>query len=326
MWQGGESRGDASTFLSIVTPMYNESDGIVQFLCELRTVLTTLDIHYEVILVDDGSQDDSVAKAVGIGWSDCRILALARNCGHQIAIEAGLAVAGGTWVLTMDSDGQHPPNVIPAMLEAALSQDVDVVYTVQSSRSTDSRGKRIAALAYYRVIRGLTGISVADSQADFRLISRQVLSEIQRVPGDKVLRLLLPAVGYESVTLEYEVRQRIAGSGRYGFGRQLQMAASSLLNFSAKPLRVVAGLGVLLSFGAMLWLTYVLITFMLTKAVAGWSSVMAAVLVVGGITLLSVSIVGEYVARIHDLLKGHPRYSARFVSTPETGHEEKESA
>jgi len=299
--------------LSVVSPMFNEAAGLEKFLEELRTTLEDSGMQYEVILVDDGSTDASVAVAQGFLWPQCRVLMLARNVGHQVALDAGLAVAGGRWIVTMDSDGQHPPTVILKMLGIAVSDDLDVVYAVQSERNTDSAGKRLAALAYYRAVRLLTGVPLADSQADFRLMSARVLDDVKHVPGDKVLRLLLPAVGYRSAVIEYEVRDRFVGHGRFGVRRQIGLASSSLLNFSARPLRLVAAMGLALSLGAFAWLAYVLVTYVSTRAIQGWSSVMAAVLVVGGLTLLSVSIVGEYVARIHDLLRSHPRYSARWA-------------
>lgn len=299
--------------LSVVCPMFNEADGIAPFLAELRATLDAAGLDYEVIVVDDASTDASVRTVASLRWDRCRVLALARNGGHQIALEAGLAVARGAWVATMDADGQHPPQTVVDMLDRARAEQLDVVYAVQAVRRTDSWSKRTLALAYYRTVRLLTGVAVADSQADFRLMSAAVLDDVRRVPGDKVLRLLLPAVGYRSDVVEYDVRDRLAGEGRFGLRRQLRLAANSILNFSARPLRFVAAAGLLLSAGAFLWLVYVLLTYLSTRTVDGWSSTMAAVLVVGGITLVSVSIVGEYVARIHDLLLRHPRYSARWV-------------
>ena len=299
--------------LSVVCPMFNEAAGITTFLEELRSCLRSSGHPYEVILVDDGSTDASVSVAQSFQWPQCRVLMLARNVGHQVALEAGVAVARGLWIVTMDSDGQHPPEVVLQMLDIAVADDLDVVYAVQTERSKDSVGKRWSALAYYRAVRLLTGVPVADSQADFRLMSARVLDDVRRVPGDKVLRLLLPAVGYRSATIDYEVRDRLVGHGRFGLRRQIGLASSSLLNFSARPLRLVAAIGLALSLGAFVWLAYVLLTYLSTRAIQGWSSVMAAVLVVGGLTLLSVSIVGEYVARIHDLLRSHPRYSARWA-------------
>lgn len=315
-----DQRGNQTMKLSIVSPMYNESGGIAAFLHELRQVLDSLTseggpFEYEVILVDDGSTDDSIAIANSMNWLHCRVLALSRNCGHQIALEAGISVARGQWVVTMDADGQHPPEVIGLMLDLAMSGQLDVVYAVQAQRRTDSWSKRAMAGAYYAMVRALTGILVMDSQADFRLMSSRVIEDIRFVPGDKVLRLLLPSVGYRSDLIRYEVRDRFAGKGRFGLRHQISLASSSILNFSAKPLRLVAAAGTLISFGAFLWLIYVIIAYTFTRAIDGWASVMAAVLIVGGLTLLSVSIVGEYVARIHELLRRHPRYSAHWIES-----------
>lgn len=306
--------GGEGVDISVVCPMFNESAGIATFLEELRGALDGSDYEYEVIVVDDGSTDESVAAVQGVGWDRCRVLVLARNVGHQVALEAGLAVARGRWVATMDADGQHPPEVVLRMLGMAIDDGLDVVYAVQDERRADSWSKRWAALAYYRAVRLLTGVPLEDSQADFRLVSSGVLQDVRRVPGDKVMRLLLPAVGYRSAVVHYQVRDRLAGEGRFGVRRQLSLAAGSLLNFSARPLRFVAGAGMVLSTGAFIWLVYVLITYLSTRTVEGWSSVMAAVLVVGGLTLVSVSIVGEYVARIHDLIRAHPRYAARWAA------------
>ena len=192
---------------------------------------------------------------------------------------------------------------------------VDVVYMRRQEKGDDGFLKRSAAPAYYRLTRVLTGIEVADRQADFRLVSRRVIREVTDVTGDKVLRLLLPAVGYRSCTLTYQTQPRLAGKGRFGLTRQVRLAIDSVLEFSSQPLRLIAGVGLALSVFAFLWLVAVIATFFVTKTVSGWASVMTAVLLVGGLTLLSLSIVGEYIARIHDMIKGKPRYSIAAVLT-----------
>jgi glycosyltransferase involved in cell wall biosynthesis len=305
----------ARPYLSVVAPVFNEAGGLAQFCTELRQVLDELSVSYEVVLVDDGSTDDSVDIAVNLGWPQCTVMSLARNVGHQVALEAGLSLAQGAWIISMDSDGQHPVSLIPTMLDLGVSQSLDVVYTARLLRRDDGLAKRTAALAYYRVVRALTGVTLANSQADFRLISRRALGEVLAVPGDKVLRLLLPSIGYRSTVIPYEALPRIAGAGRFGVRRQFNMARESILGFSSKPLRLVATLGIALSGAAMAWLIFVLVTYVATRTITGWASVMTAVLLVGGLTLLSLSIVGEYVARLYDLLKGHPRYSIAGVFT-----------
>jgi glycosyltransferase involved in cell wall biosynthesis len=308
--------------LSVVAPMYNEEKGLAEFCGQLRPILDSLEIPYEFLLVDDGSTDASIKAALSQGWPECTVIALAHNVGHQVALEAGMLAARGQWIVTLDADGQHPPELIPAMLDIAVTQSLDVVYTSRLTREEDRFFKRSSALAYYRIVRALTGVSVGNSQADFRLISARVVEDIRSVPGDKVLRLLLPSIGYRSTVLTYEARPRIAGVGRFGVGRQLRMARDSILGFSSKPLRLIAALGVVLSLAALAWLAVVFVTYVATRTITGWASVMTAVLLVGGLTLLSLSIVGEYVARIYDLLRQHPRYSIADVLTSKDSTDE----
>lgn len=295
-------------FLSVVVPLYNEADGLTEFAARLREVLDGTGLDYEVILVNDGSQDDTADVATSLGWPAARVATLARNVGHQAAIDAGLSLSTGEFVLTMDGDGQHPPELIPRLLDAARDLQVDIVYTVQRSRKSDPKGKRLSALAYYRLMRWLTGVPIEDSQADFRLVRRRVLGAVADVPGDRVLRLLLPSVGFTSTTIAYEAEPRIAGQGRFGLRHQMAMARQSLMAFSSKPLRLVASIGFVLSFLSLAWFVIVVVTYATQRTIVGWTSVMTAVLLVGGLTLLSLSVVGSYVARIHDMMKGHPRY------------------
>lgn len=299
--------------LSVIAPMYNEAGGLVEFCGQLRPILESLGVAYEFLLVDDGSSDESVDVALSQGWPECMVISLAQNVGHQVALEAGILAARGQWIVSLDADGQHPPELIPQMLKVAQSESLDVVYTSRSNRDEDGFFKRSSALAYYRIVRALTGVSLSNSQADFRLVSARVVEDVRSVPGDKVLRLLLPSIGYRSTVLTYQAQPRIAGVGRFGVGRQLRLARDSILGFSSKPLRLIAAVGALLSLAALAWLVVVFATYVATRTITGWASVMTAVLLVGGLTLLSLSIVGEYVARIYDLLRRHPRYTVAEV-------------
>ena len=314
------SQTDRSPEISVVVPLFNESSGITLFAEQLREVLDSLSVEYEVIFVDDGSQDGTATIASNLGWQQLTIMILARNVGHQNAIDAGLSIARGNWIVTMDGDGQHPPVVVEKMYSKALEGGVDVVYTTRSSRATDSIGKKSAALLYYRVIRWLTEVPIENSQADFRLVSRRLLNEVQSIPGERVLRLLLPAIGFKSEVVEYEAAPRISGKGRFGLHRQLGMAINSILGFSSKPLKLIASLGVIVTVVAAVWLIAVIFSFLAGRNVEGWTSVISAVLAVGGVTLLSLSIIGSYIARIHDLLNGYPRYSIyAIINGPDEG-------
>jgi dolichol-phosphate mannosyltransferase len=305
-----------SPLLSIVTPVFNESAGLPLFCKSLKLVLDAAEFTYEVIFVDDGSTDGSAEIILNENWANTRVVQLTKNVGHQVAIEAGLNHANGAYILTMDSDGQHPVEAVPAMLQAAMNADADVVYAQRLNRKGDGFAKRTSARFYYWLTSALTGIDIENGQADFRLVTSRVLQEIASVKGDKTLRLLIPAIGYRSVVVPYETLPRIAGNGRFGLHRQLKLGVGTILDFSSKPLRIVAAAGASLALLAFAWLVSVLVTYVGTRTVSGWASVMAAVLFVGGISLISLSIVGEYVARIHDLLKGHPRYSVASELVP----------
>ncbi len=301
--------GGSTPQLSVVVPLFNESAGIASFAKQLRSTLDSLNVPYEVVFVDDGSQDGTSSIASALDWKQLCVVILARNVGHQSAIEAGLSVARGSWVVTMDGDGQHPPAVVSLMYATALEHDVDVVYATRPSRGSESLGKKGAALLYYRIMRWLAEVPIENSQADFRLVSRRLLNEVQAIPGDKILRLLLPAIGFRSAVVEYEAAPRIAGKGRFGLRRQIRMTIDSILGFSSKPLKLIASLGVVVTAAAVAWLIVVIASFLAGRTVEGWTSVISAVLAVGGVTLLSLSIIGSYIARIHDLLNGHPRFS-----------------
>lgn len=298
-----------SVSLSVVAPMFNEEEGIAVFCFRLRSVLDGMTLKYEVLLIDDGSCDGGAEVVRNQGWPQCRLITLARNVGHQRAIEAGLHLALGDYVVTLDSDGQHPPELIPSLVSVADARQVDVVYAVRASRTEERPLRRHTALVYYRLVRWLTDVPLRNSQADFRLITRRVLKVIEDVQGEKVIRVLLPYLGYRSAVVEFQAGERIAGRSRFGLIRQLRLALDSVFGFSAKPLRLLVTMGWMLSLAALIWLLLVIATWATSGAVSGWPSVMSAVLLVGGMSLLGLSIVGAYIARIHDMLKNYPRFT-----------------
>lgn len=294
--------------VSVVCPVYNEDIGILGFCDDLRTHLDSLELNYEVLLVNDGSTDDSLQRILQISWAECTVISLARNVGHQLALEAGVSQAVGDYIITLDADGQHPVELIHRMYETAVRGDLDVVYMIRANRDGDSVLKRTPAISYYKLMRWLTNVPIQDRQADFRLVSKRVIEEVNLVNGEKILRLLLPSIGFRSQTLEYELKPRNSGKSRFGFSRQIKLATSSALNFSSKPLRLVTAMGWALSLLSFIWLIAVLVTWIAQGAIAGWTSVMTAVLLVGGMSLLAMSIIGAYIARIYDIVKRHPTY------------------
>jgi len=299
--------------LSVVLPVFNEAEGIARFLVDLRVTLDSLHVPYEIIVVDDGSTDQTVKEVLASDWPAVRLVLLNRNVGHQTALDAGTDCAAGRWIVTMDGDGQHPPESLPHMYEAALNQHVDVVYAISDSRVGQSRAKRFFALNYYRMMRFLSDSDIEDSQADFRLISRRVADEVRGVKGDRVMRLLLPTMGYASCIVPYTMRERIAGRGRFGVGRQFRLTWTSIVGFSAKPLKLMALLALSVTAAALFWIAYVLLTFLLGNVLPGWTSVITAVLILGSFLLLGQAMLGFYVAALFDMTKGNPRYSIRRI-------------
>ena len=297
--------------MTIVSPCFNEADSLGPFLADLRTTLDALKVTYEVIVVDDGSTDSSWSVLEAANWPELRALRLVANRGHQVALDAGIREAAGDYVVTMDSDGQHPPELIPVLLSAAKETNSDVVYAIRQDRTEDSWFKRSTARVYYRLMRSMTGVAIQDSAADYRLMTRFVVDVINQIPDQKVFRLLLPYLGFSSTTVEFQALPREHGESKYSFGRMAGLAVRSSIQFSTKPLRIVMGIGFVMSFLAALWLIWVLVDFAAGRTVAGWASQMSVTLIVGGLMLFGLGIVGEYVGEVFERVKGRPNYLIR---------------
>ena len=299
--------------LTVVSPCFNEADSLAPFLDSLRTTLDALKVTYEVIVVDDGSTDSSWSVLAATNWPELRALRLVVNRGHQVALDAGIREAGGDYLITMDSDGQHPPDLIPTLLAAAKRTNSDVVYAVRRNRSEDHWFKRSTARVYYSLMRIMTRVAIQDSAADYRLMTRFVVDVINQIPDQKVFRLLLPYLGFSSTTVEFQALLRKRGESKYSFGRMAGLAVRSSIQFSTKPLRIVMGIGFVMSSLSMLWLIVVLVDFAAGRTVAGWASQMSVTLIVGGLTLFGLGIVGEYVGEVFERVKGRPSYLIREV-------------
>ncbi|MEY4962412.1 MAG: hypothetical protein RLZZ249_1109 [Actinomycetota bacterium] len=292
------------TDLSIVTPVFNEAAGISTFLSELRSALDQLDVSYEVVLVDDGSTDSSAAIATEFGWKQLRVLHHPINMGHQAALDTGIRSAKGEWVLTMDSDLQHPPRQIADFLAVARSSKVEVVYGVRPKRRDDSLLKRSTAALYYKLMRGLTDIDIADSAADFRLLSRRVVVAINALPpGPKVFRLLIPSLGFPSTTLEFQADKRLFGESKYTLKKMIGLLVTSTVSFSTKPLWISIQLGLLFGLLSLLGIFYTVSMFFSGQTVPGWASTSSAVLLLFSINFLVLGVLGLYLGELINTLK-----------------------
>jgi glycosyltransferase involved in cell wall biosynthesis len=297
--------------LSVVTPAYNEAGALPAFLARLVAALEETGEEWEVIVVDDGSRDDtwSVIEAAAADDDRVRGIRLSRNFGHQLALTAGMTVAQGGQVITLDSDLQHPPEVIPALLGAA-GLGFDVVYAVRSAQDAAGFWKRFSARVFYKLLNRLSSLELPEGAADYRLMSRRVVDVLLEMPErHRFLRGLVRWAGYEQSFIEYHRSPRETGETKYTPRRMLLFAWDAVVSFSSFPLRVASVLGVCVSVLGWLYLIYVLATKIFSdRAVPGWTSVTAAVLVLGGAQLVFLGILGQYIGRMYDDVKQRPLF------------------
>lgn len=304
--------------LSVIIPMYNESDVLPLFVDRLRPVLDRLDISYEVVAVDDGSTDNTATQLQRIRrtWEQLRVVRLRANAGHQAALSAGLAVSRGDWMVSLDADLQDPPEVIPDMLAAAFEQQADVVYAVRNDRTTDSAFKRNTARMFYRLMGALNKHAGPADAGDFRLMSRATVDAVLGLPEhNRVLRLVVPELGFPSATVAYRREERAAGSSKYPLSKMLRLSLDAITGASIAPLRLATWLG-LMGFVASLGLVaYALIAWGSGRVVSGWTSTLAAVAGVGAVQLLCLGIVGEYLGRLYVQHQKRPTYYIAYDSS-----------
>jgi len=306
-----------SPMLSVVVPMFNEEAVIPIFVDRLRPVLDGLDLPYEVVAVDDGSADQTAELLFeqGRGWPELRLVKLRRNSGHQAALTAGLQRARGDWVVSIDADLQDPPETIVEMLRLGREQGLDVVYGVRSDRSTDTAFKRLTAGAYYRLMRRIVGGDMPAQAGDFRLLSREAVDVLIKLPErTPVYRLLVPSLGFASGTVAYARERRAAGETKYPVRKMVALAWDSAANFSAAPLRVATWLGVtafvaclgLMVFGVVVWAN--------GTVIPGWTSLFLAVLLLSSVQLICLGLLGEYVSRIYRTVQNRPTFHIGYDS------------
>jgi len=303
--------------LSIVIPVYNEEDVLPLLAERLRPVADGMGVTYEVLTVDDGSTDLSpaVLQRIMRTWPQLRVVRLRANAGHQAAISAGLAAARGDYVVTLDADLQDPPEVIPEMLAQARAHSADVVYGVRGDRSTDSAFKRVSARMFYRLIRLLSGSSAQVDAGDYRLMSRATVDAVNALPEHhRVLRFVVPALGFPSAAVTYRREERAAGRSKYPLGTMIRLSLDSVTGFSTAPLRAATWLGLLGGLGALALLVYALVAMTLGHTLPGWTSTVVAVAGVGAVQLLCVGILGEYVGRMYSHLQARPTYFVAYDS------------
>jgi len=312
--------------LSIVIPMFNEEAVLPLLVERLRPLADGLDTAYEVVAVDDGSSDATpvVLERLRREWPQLRIVRLRANAGHQAAISAGLHRARGDYVVTLDADLQDPPEVIAEMLRIAREERVDVVYGVREDRSTDTAFKRWSARLFYRSIRRLGAIDAPVDAGDYRLMSRATVDAINSLPEhNRVLRFVVPGLGFPSASVGYTREVRAAGTSKYPLAKMIRLSVDSVTGFSHAPLRFATWLGLLGGLAALGVLVYAVIARLIGHALPGWTSTVVIVSAVGAVQLLALGILGEYVGRMYAVMQARPTY---FIAHDSLGSQDSQDS
>ncbi|WP_373974404.1 glycosyltransferase family 2 protein [Chitinibacter sp. SCUT-21] len=298
--------------LSVVIPCYNEEEVIgetLKRLGEFRATVTDLDVEF--IFVDDGSKDRTreLLTAAQQANPEIRVVGFARNFGHQTAVTAGIDAASGDAVVLIDADLQDPPEVISEMI-ALWRNGYHVVYGTRVDRPGESAFKLVTARAFYRVLNRLSDVPIPLDTGDFRLMDRKVVDVLKGMPErDRFIRGMVSWVGFKQVALPYRRAERFAGESKYPLRKMVRFATDGIMSFSTKPLRLAVTLGLIASFLALIGIINTLVVRLTTNDwVAGWAEIMVAILFLGGVQLLCIGILGEYVGRTYNEIKRRPLY------------------
>ena len=297
--------------LSVIIPCYNEEAVLRTTHERLTTVLSGMDARYELIFVDDGSRDGTRQILTELQLFDphLRVLLLSRNFGHQIAVTAGLEVASGAAVVIIDADLQDPPELIPQMVQL-WRQGNEVVYGVRLEREGEDRFKLWTAKVFYRLINRLSETKMPLDTGDFRLIDRKVVSVLNAMPERaRFLRGMVSWAGFRQVALPYARAARHAGESKYPFRKMVHFATDGIISFSLVPLKLAIWTGFLAIWIAVAGIIVAVVDRLVNKQLPrGWASLFVAVLFMGGVQLISLGILGEYLGRIYTEVKRRPLY------------------
>jgi glycosyltransferase involved in cell wall biosynthesis len=296
--------------ISCVVPVHNEAQGILAFLQSLIAELSKLTNTYEVIVIDDGSTDDSVAKLQPlVDAGQIKLLELSRNFGKELALTAGLDHSTGDVTVILDADFQHPITVIREFLEQ-WANGYDMVYGVRQNRNHGSRVISWFSHNFYNIMRMITKINIVPNAGDFRLLSRNVVSAINQCEErNRFMKGLYAWVGFKSIGVPFAVAERASGSSSWNFNRLVELAITGITSFSNVPLRIWSFIGLAIaacSFGIATWI--VVKTLIFGVDLPGYASIMVAIFFFCGVQLFSIGVLGEYIAKIFNEVKRRPKY------------------
>ena len=303
-------------YVSFVLPCYNEGAVLPETYRRVKAVGEALGRPYEIVLVNDGSSDDTLAQMETLVRADTAVVAvdLSRNHGHQLALSAGLQFCAGERVLIMDADLQDPPELLPQML-VLMDEGADVVYAQRRSRPGDEPMKRLACAIFYRLLGRLSDTPIPLDTGDFRLISRRVLELILEMPErHRFIRGMVSWVGFRQVPFLYDRDARFAGETKYPFTRLLKLALDGIAASSTRPLALASYAGLLFAGASLVLIVYALYSWLFVgKTPQGWASLMIAVTLLGSVQLFVLGILGQYLGRMHEQLRGRPLFVVKNV-------------
>lgn len=302
--------------VSIVIPVFNEEGNLPELYRRIITVMNRVGLPFELIFVDDGSTDRSLDIMLEFTEKDknVKVIQFSRNFGHQLAILAGVDYTQGDAVVMLDSDLQHPPELIEKLIEK-WQEGNEIVYTCRHQTQDASFFKNFTAQCFYVLVNCLTEVSISVGAADFRLLDRSVVESLRAFEERSIfLRGVIHWMGYRQASIRYRADARYSGESKYSFLKMLRFATHGITSFSSVPLYVVAFIGFIISLCSFLYAGNVIYVRLFTdRVVEGWTSVMVALLFLGGVHLLAVGIQGIYLGQIYKEIKGRPRYLIRRI-------------
>lgn len=306
--------------ISVIIPTYNEEANINMLYERLTGVMQQMALKYELIFVNDGSKDKTISlvKDLANKHEQVRFIDLSRNFGHQIAVSAGLDYAVGDAVVIIDADLQDPPELIIDMYKK-MEEGFQVVYAKRKSRKGESIFKLWTAKVFYRILSKITSVSIPVDTGDFRIIDRKVVDVLISMPEKhKFLRGQIAWIGFNQTYIEYERQERFAGETGYPFSKMLKFALDGITAFSDLPLKLVTYFGFIVSFISFLLMLYALYArFISQDYEPGWTSLMLVTLFIGGIIMIALGVIGEYLSRIDGNIRNRPLYVVRNTNIPD---------
>lgn len=297
--------------ISAIVPSYNEEKNVPLIYERLTKVLSQINPNYEIIFINDYSKDNtlSVIKTIAQEDSHVKYISFSRNFGHQIAVSAGLDLCKGNAVVIIDGDLQDPPELILEMYEK-YKEGYKVVYARRKTREGETWFKKATAKIFYRILAAMTSIEIPVDVGDFRLIDKVVVKHLKNMPEkSKYLRGQISWIGYKQTFVEYHRDARLYGKTNYPLKKMIRLAFDGITAFSDKPLKMASAIGIISAIISLLAIIYALLShFIFDSAVSGWTSLIISVLFIGGVQLITIGIIGEYIARINNDVRNRPLY------------------